>query len=167
MIAVKLNIISEQSLLRVKIVLRQNAFWNNSNDNLSFWKIFQLDIGSQSKKMSGYIYGFVYVCVYVTKYLFNVTFIACDIEQKTLLYLFLRFCYLLFCCHWYISPLLYLFNKKSFCFSTFVIAYRSKELRNCSRMFLFKQIKYTSSLLQEKNLSMKIAEQINYKCFCS
>ena len=100
---------------------------NNSNDNLSFWKIFQPDIGLQSKKLSGYIYGFVCVCVYVTKYLFNVTFIACDIEQKTLLYLFLRFCYLLFCCHWYISPLLYLFNKKSFCFSTFVIAYRSKE----------------------------------------
>ena len=39
---------------------------------------------------------YLWLCVFVvTKYLFNVTFIACDIEQKTLLYLFLVF--VIFC----------------------------------------------------------------------
>ena len=114
-----------------------------------------------------YLWFCVYLCV-VTKYLFNVTFIACDIEQKTLLYLFLRFCYLLFCCHWYISLLLYLFNIKSFCFSTFVIAYRSKELRKCSKMFFFKQIKYTSSLFSKKGIwAWKLQNRLITSAFCT
>ena len=101
-----------------------------------------------------YLWFCVCLCV-VTKYLFNVTFIACDIEQKTLLYLFLRFCYLLFCCHWYISlsPSSLPFQHEELLFFNFCNCIpQQRELRNCSRMFLYKQIKHTSSLSSHKRI---------------
>ena len=102
------------------------------------------------------VFMVVYVIV-VTRYLFNVTFIACDIEQKAFISFSHFRCYLLFSCHWYI----YLCSVFVLCCNCIP----QQQLCLKTAAFLFKQSKAHCVCIKEKKWN---CQQINKKLalFC-
>ena len=95
----------------------------------------------------------------VTKYLFNVTFIACEVSNKSFFYIFFFF-FVIFC-FLVIDTSLYLFLEELLFFKCNCIPQHQ-----CSwklQRFCFNKSK--DYLRSKQKAGLKIAKQINHSCF--